>query len=84
MSDVAPTRTRFVFIDHHAKGPRLYVRGLRIHHGLTGAVMLATSLLAPPSPRRRALRACALALMAEDGHDFPWPLIDPPLHAIEA
>ncbi|MBA2348172.1 MAG: hypothetical protein H0V81_07745 [Solirubrobacterales bacterium] len=79
MTHAARPRTRLIAIDRHPNGPRLYVQGLRIHHGLTGAVLFASSLLARPSRQRRALRACALAMIAEDGHDFPWRLIDPPL-----
>lgn len=83
MSHAAGPHTRLITIDRHPNGPRLYLHGLRIHHGLTGSVLMAMSLLVPPSPRRRAVRACALAMIAEDGHDFPWRLIDPPLLAAE-
>ena len=41
-------------------GPRVYIRGRRIHHGLTGAV----------------LATLGLALMLHDRHDWPWPLAD--------
>lgn len=39
---------------------KLYAFGLRLHHGLTGAV----------------LTALGIALVAHDARDFPWRLRD--------
>lgn len=39
---------------------RLYLRGRRIHHGLTGAL----------------LAALGVVLMLDDARDFPWRLTD--------
>lgn len=41
-------------------GPRLYVLGARLHHGLTGA----------------ALCALGAVLMVHDRRDWPWPVRD--------
>ena len=43
-------------ITHPATGPRVYVFGARIHHGLTGCL----------------LAAIGAALAWADRHDFPW------------
>jgi hypothetical protein len=46
--------------DDH-RGPRLYVKGLRIHHGAVGALLTIVGAV----------------LTAHDWRDFPWPLKDP-------
>lgn len=43
-------------------GPRLYVLGARVHHGLAGMLMLVAGAV----------------LVATDWHDRPWHLIDSP------
>lgn len=57
-------------VEHNTNGPRLYVHGLRVHHGLTGSALVAVGLLT----HERALVGCGLALVAHDAHDFPWRL----------
>lgn len=41
-------------------GPRLYVKGRRIHHGLTGAVTAVIGAV----------------LCLHDRRDWPWPTVD--------
>lgn len=55
-----------------ARPPRCYVVGLRVHHGLTGVVLLVVGLL---SHRRGAVAIGAL-LAIEDMHDWPWSMFD--------
>lgn len=64
MADLTLTTTtpRLVRIDRHPHGPRVYVRGRRLHHGLSGV----------------ALTAVGLVLITHDRHDFPWHLHDRP------
>jgi nucleotide-binding universal stress UspA family protein len=62
-------------IDRAPDGPRLYLGGLRIHHGLTG------ELLALDGVRRRgpigAVEAAVGALLlTDDWRDFPFPVRD--------
>lgn len=52
--------------------PRCYVAGLRIHHGLTGLLLLAVGLL---SHRRRVFALGAL-LAIEDWRDWPFSMFD--------
>jgi nucleotide-binding universal stress UspA family protein len=64
-----------VRIDRARRGPRLYLGGLRLHHGLTG------ELLALDGLRRRGRLGLAevlagLLLMGDDWHDFPFSLRD--------
>lgn len=49
----------------HPNGPRLYVGGLRVHHGTTGLMLSALGLGA----RRRALVGLGLVLAVHDRHD---------------
>jgi hypothetical protein len=42
-------------------GPRVYLRGRRVHHGLFGAL----------------LTLAGAALCWHDRRDWPWPTIDP-------
>lgn len=50
----------------HANGPRLYVLGLRVHHGLTGLLVALTGLLRG----NRAVVVAGLAMMGHDAHDW--------------
>lgn len=72
------TATRkIVRIDRHPNGPRLYIHGLRVHHGLTGCVAFALSAAIGPHNKLRPLMLLAAAAMvADDAHDFPWHLHD--------
>jgi hypothetical protein len=73
-------KTGLVRIIRHDAGPRVYVSGLRVHHGLTGAVMLTCGLLARANART-LLCGMAVSLMVHDAHDFPWSLRDAPATA---
>jgi hypothetical protein len=68
-------RGTLVRIDRYPTGPRLYVGGLRIHHGLSGELLTVDAL------RRRGRvalfeAAVGLLLCATDWHDFPFSPID--------
>lgn len=52
-------------IIRHPNGPRLYVGGLRVHHGTTGLLVAAAGL----GSRSRPLVALGLLLAAHDRHD---------------
>lgn len=52
----------------HPEGPRLYLKGRRIHHGTAGIFVAAAALLVH-QPR---LAAIGLAMIAHDAGDFPW------------
>lgn len=52
--------------------PRFYLAGMRIHHGLTGVVLLAAGL----ASRRRCLFAVGALLVAEDWPDWPFSPFD--------
>lgn len=56
-------------------GPRVWILGARVHHGLVGAVALGAAGVL----RRRTLAALGAALVWHDRLDFPWPLIERPL-----
>lgn len=43
-------------LERHPNGPRLYIHGLRIHHGLTGTI----------------LTLLGIALIVDDRKDFPF------------
>ena len=49
-------------------GPRLYVAGLRVHHGSAGCALALAGLA------RRDLKAVviAAAMVVHDARDFPW------------
>jgi hypothetical protein len=52
----------------HPCGPRLYVVGVRVHHGAAGcAIALVGAAL-----RSRLVAAAGLAMVVEDLPDFPW------------
>jgi hypothetical protein len=61
---------RAVAIERHPSGPRLYLRGLRVHHGLSGTLVCLAALGAG----RRTAAVLGLCLAAHDAADFPWPL----------
>jgi hypothetical protein len=52
----------------HPSGPRLYVRGVRVHHGSAGCALALAGVA-----RREPLVALAgLAMVIDDLADFPW------------
>jgi hypothetical protein len=59
-------------IERNANGPRVYVFGLRIHHGLAGVALIAVGL----AHSERSLIALGCALVLDDAHDFPWALLE--------
>ena len=48
---------------------KLYVLGRRVHHGLTGELLIAAGL----AFHRRYLTAMGAALVLHDRRDFPFP-----------
>ena len=52
----------------HPWGPRLYVGGIRVHHGSAGCALGIAALVA----RSPWLTLLALALVLHDACDFPW------------
>lgn len=54
----------------HPNGPRVYVAGRRVHHGLAALIAL------PFCGRSRALRLVAVTALAHDIRDFPFRDID--------
>lgn len=52
---------------------KLYCLGRRVHHGLTGELLIAAGL----AFHRRYLTAMGAALVLHDHRDFPFPLKDP-------
>lgn len=64
---------RAMRIERHAKGPRVYVFGFRIHHGFTGCVLIVTGAFL----RKHPLIELGAYLIYDDAHDFPWKLRDP-------
>ncbi len=52
--------------------PRCYVAGLRVHHGLTGVLLIAVGLLA----KRRRMFLLGALLTIEDWHDWPFSMFD--------
>jgi hypothetical protein len=55
-------------IVRHPRGPRLYVAGLRVHHGSAGLAVAAAAV----ALRRPSVAAAALVAVAHDRADFPW------------
>lgn len=51
-------------------GPRVWVVGWRIHHGLAGAVVLPLALIA----HQPALAFVAALAVVHDRRDWPWPI----------
>ncbi len=60
-------------LDRNPHGPRLYLCGLRVHHGLSGLVLAAIGACV----HSRALVAVGTLALADDWRDFPFPLRDP-------
>jgi hypothetical protein len=56
-------RRLFVVLSY-PQGPRCWIGGQRVHHGATGALMVAAGL------RWRPLALLGLALCAHDRHDW--------------
>lgn len=52
---------------------KLYVAGIRIHHGLFGEVLTVAGVVL----QRPVVALAGLALITHDRHDFPFPLRDP-------
>jgi len=52
----------------HPSGPRVYIAGLRVHHGSAGCALGLAALIA----RSPWLAGAALALVLHDARDFPW------------
>jgi hypothetical protein len=63
-ADLSPA----IRIERHAYGPRVYLLGLRVHHGLIGCVLA----LLGTWRRERSLLPLGLMLVCTDRHDFPW------------
>lgn len=55
-------------VAHHTNGPRVYVIGLRLHHGVSGAALAAVALAA----HRRGLALGFAIWAATDYRDFPF------------
>lgn len=53
-------------------GPRVWILGARVHHGLVGALALGAGVVF----RRGSLIALGALAVLHDAHDFPWPLIE--------
>jgi hypothetical protein len=79
MHDPTIATKALIRVIRHEAGPRVYVRGLRVHHGLTGAVMLGCAVLARAAARPLVC-TIAVSLMLHDVHDFPWSLRDRATH----
>lgn len=52
----------------HPHGPRLYVAGVRVHHGSAALALAVAAVVA----RRPRVAAAALIAVAHDARDFPW------------
>lgn len=61
-------------IAHHANGPRVYVLGMRVHHGTTGVVCACVLRFTGQKHRRvRTFLMCVCACAVwHDRKDFPW------------
>lgn len=57
--------TRLVTVRSYPHGPRVWVAGQRLHHGATGAVLLAVAR----NRHRKLLGAAALLLCLHDRRD---------------
>jgi hypothetical protein len=63
----------FIRVIRRPRSCRVYVAGLRLHHGATGCAAAAVGLLSG----RRRLFALGCLLIAHDWRDRPWRLLDP-------
>lgn len=59
-------------IRRNPHGPRLYVGGRRVHHGVLGTVLALGALVA----KRRRVAAVFIVYAASDYKDFPFRDID--------
>ncbi|MGH2954679.1 MAG: hypothetical protein ACRD2Z_03265 [Thermoanaerobaculia bacterium] len=59
-------------VSRHPRGPRLYVLGLRCHHGLAAMVGSALAALVPWRTARALGYGAMVALEAHDARDFPY------------
>lgn len=55
-------------IVRHPRGPRVYVVGLRIHHGSAGCALALVGV----ARHQLWLAAIAAAMILHDAGDFPW------------
>ena len=55
-------------VDRHPAGPRVYLAGVRVHHGTAGLA----AIVSYPVHRRRSVLAAGLAALAHDFQDFPF------------
>jgi hypothetical protein len=55
-------------IVRHPWGPRVYLVGLRVHHGSAGCALALVGL----ARRRLWVAAIAAAMIVHDAGDFPW------------
>lgn len=55
-------------IVRHRCGPRVYVAGMRIHHGSAGCALALVGL----ARRDLVLTAAGMAMVVDDLSDFPW------------
>lgn len=51
-------------------GPRVWILGVRVHHGLVGVLALTAGVVL----RRGSLAALGALAVWHDAPDFPWPL----------
>lgn len=56
-------------VEQHPTGPRVYVAGRRLHHGMTALITLAVA-------KNRKVRLVAYAALLHDIRDFPFRDID--------
>lgn len=59
---------RAIRVTREPTGPRVYVAGVRVHHGATGAILVAVGARARYRPA--VLLGCLL--LAHDWRDFPF------------
>lgn len=52
----------------HERGPRVYLVGLRVHHGTTGIVCMFVGRIM----KYKLLHALGCALVLHDAKDFPF------------
>lgn len=59
-------------VQRHPGGPRVYVSGFRVHHGLAGCILVLIGAIR----RKRRVVQLGGALVLTDLHDFPWSPLD--------
>jgi hypothetical protein len=55
-------------IHRHARGPRVYVLGKRVHHGTVGVVGVCVFGFTG----QKRMRSLSLLMLAHDARDFPF------------